>query len=251
MNPIPCLHRDLPSWLSTISRVLVAVCAISGSAPAQMASTGIKIGDPVEVVTGFGWTPARVVAINGNSYRVLVLGHELSKDYPAEVRRIGGATAQDHANGQYRLGDAVQVNFQGRWIDSKIVTEMGMEYQVELPGSRTAWVSPQNLRPAAAASAAAAPKAGGPPTSGMTSCAGKIEGRYATTGNFGSFTITFRSGKATMTDVGGNDEVFECWMMGEKLLLHQPGRSNLDMPIDINNDGTLQTPLGEIKKKGN
>jgi hypothetical protein len=251
MNPIPCLQRQLPNWLWTTLRVLVAVCAISGSSAAQMVSTGIKIGDAVEVVTGFGWTPARVIAINGSSYRVLVQGHELSKDYPTEVRRIGGATAQDHANGQYRMGDAVQVDFQGRWIDSKIVTEMGMEYQVELPGSRTAWVSPQNLRPAAAASAAAAPKAGGPPASGMTSCAGKIEGRYATTGNFGSFTITFRSGRATMTDVGGNDEVFECWMTGEKLLLHQPGRSNLDMPIDINNDGTLQTPLGEIKKKGN
>jgi hypothetical protein len=251
MTPIPRLHRDLPNWLSTISRVLVALCAISGSAPAQMASTGIKIGDAVEVVTGFGWTPAQVIAINGNSYRVLVLGQQVSKDYPIEVRRIGGATAQDHANGQYRLGDAVQVNLQGRWIDSKIVTELGMEYQVELPGSRTAWVRPQNLRPAAAAASAAAPKVGGPPTSRMTSCAGKIEGRYATTGNFGSFTITFRSGKATMTDVGGNDEAFECWMMGEKLLLHQPGRSNLDMPIDINNDGTLQTPLGEIKKKGN
>ena len=251
MKSSACLHRDSPNWLSTTCAVLVAVCAITGSAPAQMVSTGIKIGDAVEVVTGFGWTPARVIAINGNSYRVLVQGHELSKDYPAEVRRVGSATAQDHANGQYRLGDTVQVNFQGRWIDSKIVTEMGMEYQVELPGSRTAWVSPQNLRPGAAASAAAAPKAGGPPRSGMTSCAGKIEGRYATTGSFGAFTITFRSGKATMTDVGGNDEVFECWMMGEKLLLHQPGRSNLDMPIDINNDGTLQTPLGEIKKKGN
>ena len=251
MKPIPRLHQESPNWLSTISRVLVAVCAISSSAPAQMASTGIKIGDAVEVVTGFGWTPARVIAINGNSYRVLVLGHELSKDYPAEVRRVGGATSQDHANGQYRLGDAVQVNFQGQWIDSKIVTEMGMEYQVELPGSRTAWVSPQNLRPAAAATRAAAPKAGGPPTPGMTSCAGKIEGRYATTGSFGAFTITFRSGKATMTDVGDNNEVFECWMMGEKLLLHQPGRSNLDMPIDINNDGSLQTPLGDIRKKGN
>jgi hypothetical protein len=251
MKPMHCLHHELPNWPSTIFRVLVAVCAISGSAAAQMASTGIRIGDAVEVVTGFGWTPARVIAINGNSYRVLVLGQQLSKDYPAEVRRIGGATAKDHANGQYRLGDAVQVNFQGRWIDSKIVTEMGMEYQVELPGSRTAWVGPQNLRPAAVATRTAAPTAGGPPSPGMTSCAGKIEGRYATTGNFGSFTMTFRSGKATMTDVGGNDEVFECWMTGEKLLLHQPGRSDLDMPIDINNDGTLQTPLGEIKKKGN
>lgn len=241
---------DFPDRLAIIFYALIAVCAISGSTLAQTAANGIKVGDAVEVVTGFGWTPAKVVAINGNSYQVLVQGHQLSKDYPAEVRRIGGATAQDHLSGQYRLGDAVQVNFEGRWIDSKVVTEMGMQYQVELPGNRTIWADPQNLRPAPAA-AAAPPKAGYPPKPGMTTCAGKIEGRYATTGNFGAFTMTFRSGQATMTDVGGNDEVFECWMIGDKVLLHQPGKSNLDMPIDINNDGTLQTPLGEIKKKGN
>jgi hypothetical protein len=73
----------------------------------------------------------------------------------------------------------------------------------------------------------------------------------AINGNSYLVPITFRSGKATMPDVGENDEVFECWMDGGKLFLHQPGKSNLDMPIDINNDGTLQTPLGEIKKKGN
>jgi hypothetical protein len=224
------------------------------SAPAQTSqasSNGIKVGDRVEVVTAGGWTPARVVAINGNSYRVDIQGIQVNKSYPAELRRTGGASAQDHANGQYRLGDRVQVNVGGQWVDAKIVTELGMEYQVELPGNRTAWTTPQNLRAAAPAPAAAAPKAGVPPKPGMASCAGKIEGRYATTGNFGAFTMTFRSGKATMTDVGGNDEVFECWMSGTKVLLHQPGKSNMDMPIDINNDGTLQTPLGEIKKKGN
>ena len=41
-------------------------------------------------------------------------------------------------------------------------------------------------------------------------------------------------------------------MPGDKIILHKPGDSpNQDMPIDINSDGTLQTPLGEIKKKGN
>jgi hypothetical protein len=74
---------------------------------------GIKVGDAVEVVTGFGWTPAKVVAINGSSYRVLTNGVEVTKDYPAEVRRIGPATAQDHAYGQYRLGDRTQVNVEG------------------------------------------------------------------------------------------------------------------------------------------
>ena len=49
----------------------------------------------------------------------------------------------------------------------------------------------------------------------------------------------------------GDEEVLECWMGGGKIYLHKPGDPNLDMPIDINDDGTLQTPLGEIKRKGN
>ena len=227
--------------------VLWAIGAVPSMSVAQQ--NGIKVGDAVEVVTGFGWTPAKVVAINGNSYRVLTNGIQVTKDYPAEVRRIGAATSQDHANGQYRLGDAVQVNFQGQWINSKIVTEMGQDYQVELPGNRTAWATAQSLRPVSAPAAVMA-QPGSAPKPGLTSCAGKIEGRYATTGSFGSFTIAFRSGSATMTDVGGNEEVFECWVGGDKIYLHKPGHSNLDMPIDINDDGTLQTPLGEIKKKG-
>ena len=214
-------------------------------------SNGIKVGDSVEVLTGFGWTPAKVLAINGNSYRVLTNGAQVTKDYPNEVRRLGAPTAQDRANGQYRLGDRVQVNFEGRWIDTKVIATMGSEFQVEVPGNRTVWATPQNLRPGAAVTPPAAPKAGVPPKPGLVSCAGKIEGRYATTGSFGSFQITFRSGKATLTDVGGNEDVFECWTGGEKIYLHNPKQPNLDMPIDINNDGTLQTPLGEIKKKGN
>jgi len=212
-------------------------------------TNGIKVGDAVEVVTGSGWTPAKVVAVNGNSYRVLVYGVQVTKDYPAEVRRLGAASAHDHAQGQYRLGDRVEVNVGGRWISSRIVTEMGQDYQVELPGHRTAWATPNNLRPAHSAPAAVSSSSGVPPKPGLTSCAGKFDGRYATTGGFGSFTLTFRSGKATMTDAGGNDEVFECWMGGARMYLHKPDAPNLDMPIDINDDGTLQTPLGELRKK--
>jgi hypothetical protein len=104
-----------------------------------------------------------------------------------------------------------------------------------------------NPRPkqAAATSSATAPKPG------LVSCAGKFEGRYATTGSaMGSFTIVFRSGKATMIDTGSNEEHFDCWTGGGKILLHQPGRDNMDMPIDVNDDGSLQTPIGEIRKKG-
>jgi hypothetical protein len=220
-----------------------------GGAMGQAESNGIRVGDQVEVVTGFGWTPAKVLAISGNSYRVLANGVQVTKDYPSEVRRIGPLTARDHAAGQYALGDRVVAHVDGGWVEGKVVATMGREYQVDFPNNRSAWVGPENLRPSSAPPPAA-PKSGVAPKPGMSSCAGKIEGRYATTGSFGSFQIVFRSGKATMIDMGSNEEVFECWTGGGKILLHQPGKDNLDMPIDINDDGTLQTPLGEIKKKG-
>lgn len=64
--------------------------------------------------------------------------------------------------------------------------------------NRTAWASPENRRPGVAPPPPAAPKAGAPPKPGLVSCAGKIEGRYATTGSFGSFQMRFKSGKATL-----------------------------------------------------
>ena len=44
-----------------------------------------------------------------------------------------------------------------------------------------------------------------------------------------------------MTDVGSNEENFECWIGGDKIFLHKPENPNLDMPIDINNDGTVNS----------
>src|ERR1051325_7096192 len=108
------------------------VCAFAQ--PAHPAgSNGINVGDTVEVVTAQGWTLARVVAVNGNQYKVRVGAYDVTKTYPGEVRRQGRLTAQDHAAGQYRAGERVQVMFVGRWVESKIHTEMGREYQVDVP----------------------------------------------------------------------------------------------------------------------
>ena len=216
-------------------------------------ANGFKIGDTVEISTGFGWMKATILSMNGNNYRVRSqVGVELTKTYPSEVRRIGLPTAKDRASGIYNLHDRVQVNVQGRWETGEIMTMLGSDYQVRLSGNRTVWASGQALRPAAPESAPRAVQGGTPPRPGLASCAGKIEGRYATTGAFGSMTIEFRSGKAIMKDaLGDNDTVLECWTAGEKVYLHKPGDpASQDMPIDINDDGTLQTPMGELKKKG-
>jgi len=252
-----CRARDSLLLLAIIPSLLGAQANARGGAKQQGAAAsqadanGIRVGDAVEVLTGFGWTPAKVLAISGNSYRVMTNGIAVTKDYPSEVRRVGGLTARDHAAGQYVLGDNVQVHVQGQWMNGKVVATSGNEYQVAVSGNRTTWAGPENLRPGVAPASPAAPKAGAPPRPGMVSCAGKIEGRYATTGSaMGSFTIRFRSGTATMTDAGGNDEVFECWTAGDRIILRQPSHPNMDMSIDINDDGSLQTPIGEIRKKG-
>ncbi|HSR08711.1 MAG TPA: hypothetical protein VLM42_16295 [Bryobacteraceae bacterium] len=241
---------------------LLAPCHVQTPQEAQTAAraasqgdpNGFKIGDTVQINTAFGWIEGRILAINGNDYRVHAQsGVDVTKTYPAELHRTGPLNDHDHASGLYDLHDRVQVNFEGRWIDSEVLTILGMEYQVKLPGNRAVWAKPENLRYVGAPLKPAAPAAGTPPKPGLVSCAGKFEGRYSNTSGFGNMTIIFRSGKATLADpTGSGGEVMECWTGGGKIYLHKPGDpASEDMPLDINNDGTLDTPFGEIKKKGN
>ena len=235
--------------LASLLSVSVVEARQARGAAAQADVNGFKVGDVVEVDTAFGWADATIVAMRGNNYQVRVQGVVVMKTYPVELHRKGKYTDRDHAVGLYALKDIVQVNIQGKgWTEGTVTTTRGMEYNVTFPDNRTAWASGENIRylrtpGAATVIAGVAPK-------GFVSCAGKIEGRYATTGGFGSMTIVFKAGKATMTAGFGDEETLECWTAKDKIILRKPGAPEQDMPIYINNDGTLQTPFGEIKKKG-
>jgi hypothetical protein len=224
----------------------------AGAQPGGVDANGFKIGDIVSVNTAFGWMDAKILKANGDSYYVHAKsGAEVWKPYPSELRRIGPINDIDRAHGLYALHDRVKVNVEGRWEDGEVITEMGRDYQVALAGNRTAWAAPEQLRFVAAQQKTSVPAASQPPQPGMTSCAGKIEGRYTGGAPGGAVTITFRSGKATMRDMGG-EQVLECWTAGDKIVLREAGKPENDMPIDVNDDGTLQAPLwGELKKKGN
>lgn len=250
MTLLPLCH------VQTAAEAKAALSGGSGAAaPAgpQIGAGGFKVGDTVQVSTAGGFMDAKILQVRGNSYYVHASnGGEVWKSYPAELRRIGKLTMEDHLNGQYDLHDRVQVLVNGSWVESEVHGYDGNgQFEVDVPGGRQAWVPLQSIRPSTAPPPGP-PKGGVPPKPGLISCAGKYEGRYATTGGFGSFQITFRSGKATVSGGLGDDETLECWMGGGKLYLHKPGDDpKVDMPIDINDDGTLQTPLGEIKRKGN
>jgi len=201
-NPDVCdveLYRDgkllntvqLPKAnLGDLVRICQGAIPPTATAPSpansgQPDANGFKIGDEVRAVTAGGWTTAKILRANGDSYFVRIGGAQVWKVYPSELRRVGHLNDQDRARGLFEVGEKVQVNFEGRWVESKIVTEMGMEYQVELPGNRTGWTTAQNLRRVAVAEKLPAPKLGEPPRPGLTSCAGKIEGRYASAAGAG------------------------------------------------------------------
>jgi hypothetical protein len=89
-------------------------------------------------------------------------------------------------------------------------------------------------------------RAGRPPKPGLTSCAGKIDGTYLSPSGYPS--IVFHSGKASVE----GDEDVECWTGGGKIYLHTAGTSaDQDFVMGINSNGTLDTTLGEMKKKNN
>jgi hypothetical protein len=214
---------------------------------------GFKVGDTVKIVTAGGWMDAKVLKVNGNAYYVRAAnGADVWKTYPNELHRIGPINAEDRANGLYQLDDKVRVNIEGNWQEGEVITELGQQYQVQLPDGGTVWATAQNLQ-WIPPSPAPVIKHGVPPRPGLKSCAGRIEGRYSSSAGFGGMTIIFRSGKATLADLSGTGgDVVECWMSKDTIYLHKPGDPpDQDMPIAINNDGTLDTPLGEIRKKGN
>jgi hypothetical protein len=205
-------------------------------------------GDTVNVATGQGFVLAIVTARQEHLFKVHIInGPDVTKRYPEEVRRRGKSTAYDRANGIYEVEDRVQVLYQGKWIDSRVISAMGMEYQVALPGNLAGWTKPEQMRFVGEAPPKEVAKAGQPPRPGLVSCAGKVEGSYAADWGM-AMLLTFRSGKVTMS-VMGDSKTGDCWFGDGKLYLTMPGDEGT-MELDLNDDGSLQAPFGELKKKG-
>jgi hypothetical protein len=59
--------------------------------------------------------------------------------------------------------------------------------------------------------------------------------------------MTFRSGKVTISMMGENQSG-DCWFGDGKIFLTMPGEEGA-MELDLNDDGSLQGPMGELKKK--
>jgi len=146
------------------------------------------------------------------------------------------------------------VNFENKWVDSEVITTMaqGDQYEVTLPGNRTVWATPQQLKFVSVAPPPVVTKAGVAPKPGFTSCAGKIEGRYAMSNGGPGPRIVFQAGKASIDD-GLAQEQRECWTNGSQIILRLVGditNGGQDIELDLNKDGTIDSAFfGELKKK--
>jgi len=253
----PAPRQQVMALLS-ICHVQTAAEAKGGAAPGaaqQVGVGGFKVGDTVQINTAFGWANAKVLQVNGANYYVHAeTGADVWKPYPSELRRVGPLNAEDHAHGLFDLHDRVQVLFEGKWVDSEVVTTRGLaqEYEVTLPGNRTVWAPTQNLRFVSVAPPKPVTKAGVPPKPGYASCAGKIEGRYVMSNGGPGPRIVFQAGKASIDSPLGNEER-ECWINGNQIILRLVGdilNGGQDLSFDLNKDGTLDsTEFGEFKKR--
>jgi protein involved in polysaccharide export with SLBB domain len=221
---------------------------------------GFKVGDTVRVLID-GWQEAQVIQVHGASYVVhLPNGVDVSKLWPTEVRRVGKLTAEDHAAGQYDRGDRVQVLVNSRWMEGEVRGQNLNMYNIKVSGVDTGLgddhvdTTPENIRVSMTAPplAAATRAAGQVPKPGLASCAGRYEGRWELAGGMAGMKVIFSSGRATVSEGLGGAMPFDCFTGGGKVVFYKAGSFQpFDYDFDINNDGTLQTPLGAIKKMGN
>jgi hypothetical protein len=222
---------------------------------------GFKVGDTVRVLID-GWQEAKVVEVHGRSYVVhLPSGIDVSKMWPFEIHRLGKLTAEDHAAGQYDLHDRVQVLVNGNWMEGEIRGQNNVNmYDIKVPGVDTGFGSDivnttaGNIRMSTtpAPPPRAQRPAGQPPKPGLVSCTGKYEGRWEHVSGMGGMKVVFRSGKATITEGLGGEMPFDCFTGDGKVVFYKAGSfTPFSYDFDINLDGTLQTPLGAIKKMGN
>lgn len=260
MQLLPTCHKRTAAEVAAEKSGAVSPVAGVPGGPPGAGPGGFKVGDKVRVLT-VGWQEATILQIHGRSYYVrLSNGIEVSKDWPTEVRRLGTLTAADHAAGQYDAHDRVQVNINGRWAEGTIQGQQGNMYEIKVPGYRGDFdtdlysTNPENIRMSTAPTPTPPPQraAGQPPKPGYVGCAGKYEGRWESTSGMAGNQVIFRAGKVTVTEAFQKASDLDCFVGEGKIFLYKAGSfTPFNEPMEINNDGTLQTELGAIKKMGN
>lgn len=221
------------------------------------AQNAVTVGDIVQTGMNGQSVVGEVIRIRGNTADLNLGQNNVSQlvtfDNLKVLQKAGAGAKSTCA-----IGDTVRVPYVANTVMTGRLMKTNGDYcEFDASGSGfTGWAKCSEIRRASGDTCAPAVAATGrtgaagaatPPRPGLVSCAGKFEGRYAPSTGLVGLTIVFRSGKATLSGPLMDNETFDCWTGGGKIILHKQGED--DLPIDINDDGTLDTPLGELKKK--
>jgi len=218
------------------------------------AQNAVAVGDIVQTGMNGQNVVGEVIRIRGNTADLNLGQNNVSQLVTLENLKVLQKTGAG-AKSTCAIGDTVRVPYVANTVMTGRLMKTNGDYcEFDASGSGfTGWAKCSEVRPASGGTCAPAVAATGragaatPPRPGLVSCAGKFEGRYAPSTGLVGLTIVFRSGKATLSGPLMDNETFDCWTGGGKIILHKQGED--DLPIDINDDGTLDTPLGELKKK--
>lgn len=157
--------------------------AASAPDPTPPAPT-YKIGDAVDVKWNSSWWRAEVLSVNGGTYRIHYVGWSSSWDEDVTPDRVRARTEESSvgteepaagaapsasaapeeqpaqaasaapkkaAAGAWKVGDKVDVNWNGQWWQGQILSVNGNQYKVHYIGWASSWdetVTASRLRPA-------------------------------------------------------------------------------------------------------
>ena len=77
----------------------------------------------------------------------------------------------------------------------------------------------------------------------IVGCKSKLEGKYV--GTAGAVAVEFKSGKAILTTALGESETDDYTVDGNKITVKS---KTGDLPFTLMNDGSIEGPLGTLKK---
>src|SRR6266850_627403 len=98
LGPLQFVFPGICAVILSLPTTAAVGATVLPSMEGQSQGGGYKVGDKVQVNTGFGWVSAQILKIDGNRYYVHTGAGDVWKYYPAEVRGAGGApSAQDRA----------------------------------------------------------------------------------------------------------------------------------------------------------
>jgi uncharacterized protein with FMN-binding domain len=121
-------------WYSSLL-ALVTLCFVLATG----AFAEVKKGDSVEVEWKGSFYPAKILEVKDGKYKIHYDGYADSWDEWVTTARIKGAAPAARSGGAYKAGDALEVEWKGKWYPAKILEVKDGKYKIHYDGYESSW----------------------------------------------------------------------------------------------------------------